>query len=388
MLMHIHTVSAGESLHDIAKKYGIPATKIIENNTLDCPDRLSVGQKLLILTPTRTYRVRGGDTIDSIAERFSVGRGALIRANPALSAKRAPRPEQVVAIKYDTPPHGSALFNGYYYKGCPEERLKLALAHSSFVTISSHRLKWGVLEEVFDTKEVLLRVRDAGRAPLLRIYSPDAYEVMSGCRERIIEGIVQRAKGDGYRGVTLAMSMAEQSPDFGEMVLELRRALMAEDLLTVIETDGTNPRLCDLGDLIVQRYEKCHLNEIPSFEEGERRHYHTYATECDSTKTFIDLSPFAYSGSDAMTHAEANALAYRQGQEIVYDGERMICSFEYGRRGRRQCVKYEALENIKAKLALVSELGFAGISFDIMRVPTEHLLLASATFARAGYAEI
>ena len=45
----------------------------VENNGLVNPDRISVGQKLLILTPTRTYTVRGGDTLEKISRRFGVG---------------------------------------------------------------------------------------------------------------------------------------------------------------------------------------------------------------------------------------------------------------------------------------------------------------------------
>ena len=70
---------------------------------------------------------------------------------------------------------------------------------------------------------------------------------------------------------------------------------------------------------------------------------------------------------------------------IEYDPERMICSFDYASFGRgergRTTVRYEAMENIKAKLDLAGELGFMGISFDIMRVPIEHLMMISTSFA-------
>ena len=70
--MVIHTVKSGETLYKISKLYGVSPAKIIENNGLRHPDRLSVGKKLLILTPTKSYTVRGGDTIERIARRFGV----------------------------------------------------------------------------------------------------------------------------------------------------------------------------------------------------------------------------------------------------------------------------------------------------------------------------
>ena len=85
--MHIHTVKEGETVFHIARKYGVSPAKIIENNGLINPDRISVGQKLLILTPTRTYTVRGGDTLKKISRRFGVKERCILRANPYLPAQ-------------------------------------------------------------------------------------------------------------------------------------------------------------------------------------------------------------------------------------------------------------------------------------------------------------
>ena len=64
---------------------------------------------------------------------------------------------------------------------------------------------------------------------------------------------------------------------------------------------------------------------------------------------------------------------------IEYAPERMICSFDYASFGRgergRTTVRYEAMENIKAKLELIRELGFMGITFDIRSIPIEYLLM-------------
>ena len=46
--MIIHTVKTGDTVFNIARKYGVAPHKIIENNELLNPDRLTVGEKLLI----------------------------------------------------------------------------------------------------------------------------------------------------------------------------------------------------------------------------------------------------------------------------------------------------------------------------------------------------
>jgi len=48
-----HTVSPGDTIADIAKKYGVRAQDIIEANGLKDADRITAGQKLIIPRPSR-----------------------------------------------------------------------------------------------------------------------------------------------------------------------------------------------------------------------------------------------------------------------------------------------------------------------------------------------
>lgn len=76
-----HRVEPGETLTSIAKKYHVTAVAVAEANSLERGAPLTVGEKLVIpATPppseTRrrlvSYRVRRGDTLGGIADRFSV----------------------------------------------------------------------------------------------------------------------------------------------------------------------------------------------------------------------------------------------------------------------------------------------------------------------------
>ena len=50
--MIIHTVSSGQSLWTIANYYGVSVASIIETNELTYPNRLVIGQALVIPTGT------------------------------------------------------------------------------------------------------------------------------------------------------------------------------------------------------------------------------------------------------------------------------------------------------------------------------------------------
>ena len=384
--MFIHTTEKGETLYSIARKYGVPATMIREVNGLRNPDHLCVGQKLVILTPTRTYTVRGGDTLDQISRRFGVSKRAIMKANPRLAGKDAAYPEEVLALKYDAPTHGCAILNGYLYKGCTGERLALAAVHSEYITVSALRNIGRGLERVIRDNDTISEIKRHGCTPLLRIYDARECDVIMRGGEGYIDELVAEAKKRGYKGITLAAYKAAKNEKFKEFLFSAKRRMIDEELMLLCELDGSEPgEISEVCDACVLMYEKCGMENIPTFDEGERQFYTDFAERCESIKCFMDISPFAYAGNECILKEDANELAYKTQKPIEYDPERMICGFEYTKYGRGERtpvrVTYESPENIKAKLALAAELGFMGMSFDIMRIPTEYLMMISASFA-------
>jgi murein DD-endopeptidase MepM/ murein hydrolase activator NlpD len=74
-----HKVKSGESLEKIARNYGVSVQELIKANKNINPNRLKVGENLCIpqKTPTKArdyaiYKVKKGDTLQSIAEKFGV----------------------------------------------------------------------------------------------------------------------------------------------------------------------------------------------------------------------------------------------------------------------------------------------------------------------------
>ncbi len=381
--MKIHTVASGETLYDIARLYGVNPAKIIENNTLYSPDRLCIGQKLLILTPTRTYTVRGGDRLDDIARRFSLSERALLRRNPSLSERKGAYPMQVIALKYDTPQNRSILYNGYYYKGCPDSALNFALSFSSHITICAYKVTRGTLSSLFDDREIIERVNKKRAFPIMRIYlrwddftTPERLVKLKG-------EIIETAKERGYLGVCLALSSAPVTEELNKLIFDIKKELMYVDKVLFLECDGGFSKARELCDSVIIRYEKCSLDEIPTFDNGERKFYTEDSEENDASVTFMDLSPFALTKSTSLMIREAISDAYRVAGELKYDKDKMICFYNtkrYRYRSDDSLVAFPSLENIKAKLELVSQLGYMGISFDIMRTPVEWLLMSLSMF--------
>ncbi|MFD0694700.1 LysM peptidoglycan-binding domain-containing protein [Paenibacillus sp. GCM10027628] len=121
--MQIHVVKKGESLWLIASRYGVNANRIIAINELREPDRLVIGQALLIPQPYPEYVVRSGETLGTIAGRFGVSVEAIARAN-SISDVTQITPGQVIVIPV------------FYHTVRPGESL-WAIAHHYGVTVQA-----------------------------------------------------------------------------------------------------------------------------------------------------------------------------------------------------------------------------------------------------------
>jgi len=89
-----HKVKNGESLEKIAKNYGVSLQELLKANKNINPNKLKVGENLCIPQKTSTktqdyaiYKVKKGDTLQSIAEKFGVDAQELKSFNNLKSEK-------------------------------------------------------------------------------------------------------------------------------------------------------------------------------------------------------------------------------------------------------------------------------------------------------------
>ena len=76
----IHTVSAGETLWLISKRYNIASRDIAVVNRLDAPFYLSAGQRLK-LPPPQQYQVRPRDNMNTVSRLFGVSPSEIAKMN-------------------------------------------------------------------------------------------------------------------------------------------------------------------------------------------------------------------------------------------------------------------------------------------------------------------
>ena len=81
----VHVVKSGETLSEIAARYGVDAEEILALNELEDPNAIVEGQALripLVLpAPAGTHRVQEGETLSGIARQHGLAVAVLLQIN-------------------------------------------------------------------------------------------------------------------------------------------------------------------------------------------------------------------------------------------------------------------------------------------------------------------
>lgn len=378
--MKIHTVRGGESVYSVASEYGVSPEIVKWANGIESGHALAAGYRIIVPTPTKTYSVRRGDTLESIGRRFGISTQSLLAKNPSLYGRTSVYEGQSLAIGYASKDYGMCAANGYFYRGCTRERLNRFMPYMTFITVCSAHLNGGSLGFLFDDTEVREVARECSRAAYLRVYMREC-DLPRGVRcAEVASDIAIVAKSRGFFGVVLGgeSPRSESASDYGAFVLALRKKCIECDLSLLCECDAEgNTERADIADGAVLFYDKLAKKKIPSFNGGERVAFTRFAEKYDAPRSFIDLSAFGYCRDKYIPKEDILRSRERARTEVCFDPDTLLESTTSSRGAVTLC---ESIDATKAKLSLVFELGFFGITFDIARTPVRELFLFENMF--------
>ena len=80
----VYEVRQGDTLSEIASRYGIPLHKLIEVNKIKNPNMLGIGLKLILSNEEIKHIVKRGETLNYISSRYGVSKELLRERNPLL----------------------------------------------------------------------------------------------------------------------------------------------------------------------------------------------------------------------------------------------------------------------------------------------------------------
>lgn len=212
--MIIHVVQPGETVTSIANDYGVSSSRLIQENDLNPPFSLVVGETLVILYPEVIYVVVEGDTLESIAAAHGISLMELLRNNIYLSDREYLCPGEVLVIRYSDHKIRSISVNGYAYPFIDKCTLRKTLPFLTYLTIFSYKFTAeGNLIDIKD-EEVVQMARDYGVAPLMLLSTmadngnPDISIVQKVLNNReaqtnLINNIFHTMESKGYYGLNI-----------------------------------------------------------------------------------------------------------------------------------------------------------------------------------------
>ena len=376
--MQIHIKAKGETLKDIAEKYGVNEENIRMINEI-YDGNPSDGEELLIIIPTRSYTVQYGDTPERISLRFGIKKSDIYSLNPWLYNEEL-KPGQTIALKYDQPRSGMAVANGYFYKGCSREKLNRVMPYLTYITFAGAVADERGVKLSCDFREEVEKAKSERKIPLIRVYDryPERYKNGESLMT-FAEGLIAVAENGGYKGIVLdSCALGDSAKDFSAFLIILRKLMIGCDLILITEINGNSPlEFSEFADGSVMYYPKYAMDNPSSFEESERKVLSDFSCLGESAKTFIDLPSLARRGKEYCTINDALKIARRGGCNIEHNESTLLSHIRDRRQGE---YSFSSLRAIRALLELIGELDYMGICFDIMRTPLSHIMMYNSMF--------
>lgn len=410
--MQIHVVSQGQTLSGIAQAYATTPQDIIEANDLPNPDRLVVGQALVIPIVGRFYFVQQGDTIFSIARRYNTTPEQLIEinqlnpANPLRVGLRLyipPQPKREAEINAYVEPRGNTVSQELQQSSRNAAPYLTYLAPFSFQVLRDGSLKEPPLtnlpaiaaEDNVILMMVLTNLEEDGFSDELgRIILTDMQ-----VQNKFLDNVVATAKKYNFKDIHFDFEYLRPADKeaYNTFLRKARDRFKKEGWListalapkTKADQKGKWYEAHDYkahGEIVdfvvIMTYEWGYSGGPPMAVSpiGPVREVLEYAiTEMPSEKIMMGQNlygydwtlPFVQGGefAKAISPQAAIELAANNNVAILYDEEAQAPHFNYTKDGKEHEVWFEDARSIQAKFDLIKELNLRGISYWKLGLP-------------------
>lgn len=403
-VLAVYVVKPGDSIYSIANAHGVAPEQLARDNGIDNPARLVVGQSLYIRPGQRAYTVRSGDTVYSLARRFGVPQRELTAANPSIRNGNMRVGQRLIIPTPSETRLGTIEVNGYIFPGSNEQVVRGALPSLTYLSIFSYQVKPdGSLNSIDDEKWIAL-ARENRVAPVMVItniregggFNSDITSQLFAseqARENLIANVEKTLRQKNYFAVNVDFEYVYPSDrqNYNRFIADFTRRMHAAgyQVMTALAPKVSATQAGTLYEahdyafqgrtvdrIILMTYEWGYLAGPPQAVAplNEVRRVLDYAvSEIPPAKILMGVPNYGYDWTlpyqrgtlaDTFSNLDAVTRAYRNRSDIKYDTTAQSPYYNYyDADGKQHIVWFEDARSIRAKLLLVHEYGFAGISF-------------------------
>ncbi len=422
--MEIYVVRAGDTVYSIADMFGVTAERIIQNNGLLNPEKLVVGQTLVIQIPRTVHIVKAGDTLYSIARMYGKTVIQLLQNNPYLILNRELQIGEEVVIDYEGEKIGNVRVNGYAYPFINTSVLQMVLPYLTTVTVFGYGFdtEGELYPPRVNDDEVIRLAYDYSAAPIMLISSMDANGVFNSyiasevfrneaAQDNLIDNILSTMKQKGYVGLDVDFEFIE--PDdrlvYQEFLRNVTARLNAEgytvnvDLAPKVSADQPGllyeahdyEAIGGIADtVLLMTYEWGYMYSEPKAVAPipeVRRVLDFGVSVIEPKKIYMGVPNYGYdwnlpyvkgTAATVIGNDEAVRIAAQNNASIQFDERAQSPYFNYTDQfGRQHEVWFEDARSIDAKLRLIDEYGLLGAGYwNIMRPFDQNWLVLNGIY--------
>lgn len=401
--MIIYVVKRGDSVYSIARRYGMKPAKIVADNALTDPNKLAVGQALVLNTGTIPYTVKKGDTLYSLARTYGVTVGQIKASNPEIQGNKI-YVGQEINIPVESKKLRTINVNGFAFPGTNRTVLADTLPYLTYLSIFSYQVKPdGSLITINDTPLIEM-ARKAKVAPLMVItnieedggFSSDISHVILNneqVQQNLIDNVVKTLKAKNYYGLNIDFEYIdpEDGDNYDRFLKKMTDTLKP---LGYIVTTSLAPKTS--ADQEGQLYEAHHYPVhgkladfviLMTYEWGytygpplavaplpQVSRVLDYAVKViPSKKILMGMPNYGYdwtlpytkgTAARSLSNTAAVDLAIKEGVAIQYDTTAQAPFFYYkDDNGKQHVVWFDDARSIQARLKLVDKYNLGGVSY-------------------------
>ncbi len=402
--MIIYVVRPGDSLYSIARRHGLTVQKIINDNELENPGQLVVGQSLVLMTDNRPHTVARGESLYSIARANNITLAQLMKANPQIPNPQSLHVGQVINIPNREQKLGTIYVNGYAFPNIDRTVLNKTLPNLTYLSIFAYEVQENGSLNTIPDDPLIAAARNAHVAPMMVItniaqgqgFSSDlAHTILSSAQvqQNLINNIINTLRTKNYYGLDIDFEYIY--PADGNAYDQFLRTIAArlKPLGYTLTTAIAPKNRADEKGLLYEAHRYPVHGQyvdhviIMTYEWGytfgeaqavapihQVRRVLDYAvTAIPSEKILMGMPNYGYdwtlpfvqgSRAKTLTNTGALDLARREQAAIDFDNTSQAPLFRYADDARKQhVVWFDDARSTRARLRLVNQYDLGGVSY-------------------------
>lgn len=402
--MIIHVVQRGDSLYSIGRQYGVSPQVLINQNQIENPQGLVLGQALVIPVESFAYQIRRGDSLYSIAQRYGVTVDDILRINPLITDPNSLRVGQIIQIPTESTQKRSIDVNGYAFPNIREITLRSSLPYLTFLSIFSYQVRADGSLTTINDEPLIAQARAARVAPMMVItnileggsFNSDlAHTILTNMQVQntLVQNILSTLRTKNYYGLDIDFEYIYPADReaYNNFIRRITSELHAQGYIVTTalapKVSATQPGLLyeahdyavhgELVDhVILMTYEWGYTygpaQAVAPINQVERVLQYA-VTAIPPEKILMGMPNYGYdwtlpfvqgTAARTLTNIGAINLASSVGAAIQYDERSQAPFFRYyAQNGQQHEVWFDDARSIQARLQLIDEYNLGGVSY-------------------------